>query len=54
MMLKKKLLAVLVCPACRGKLKYRPLQKQLFCERDKLAYPVRKGVPVLTDMDATK
>jgi len=52
--MKKKLLSLLVCPSCKGPLIYRSRQKELICEKDKLAYPVRDGVPVLLNADARK
>ena len=50
----KHLKPLLVCPKCKGKLKYQPGTNEMICELDQLAYPVRKGVPVLLEMDARK
>ncbi|NOR42941.1 MAG: Trm112 family protein [Gammaproteobacteria bacterium] len=50
--MKKKLLTILSCPLCKGKLIYRSRDKELICEHDKLAYPVRNGVPILLNSDA--
>ena len=52
--MKKKLQKILVCPLCKGPLLYKSRTKQLICEKDKLAYPVRDGIPVLLDADAKK
>ena len=52
--MKKKLQTILVCPLCKGPLVYQSRQKELICQKDKLAYPVRKGVPVLLDSDARR
>ncbi len=52
--MKKKLQSVLVCPLCKGPLVYKSRQKELICEADKLAYPVRNGVPVMLNTDARK
>jgi len=52
--MKKKLQSVLVCPLCKGPLQFRSRQKVLVCVKDKLAYPVRNGVPVLLSADAEK
>lgn len=52
--MKKKLLSILVCPLCKGPLIYKSRDKILICEIDKLAYPVRNGIPVLLETDATK
>jgi len=55
--MKKKLKSILVCPLCKGPLiaKKRHFYSsldELICEKDKLAYPVRKGVPILLQSDA--
>ena len=52
--MKKKILNILVCPICKGPLVSRPRQKELICEKDRLAYPVRNGVPVLLESDARR
>lgn len=46
-MLDQKLLAILVCPICKGELKYRKEEAELVCRADKLAYPIRDDVPVM-------
>jgi uncharacterized protein len=50
----KALLPLLVCPCCHGQLNYDRNNKELVCDRDRLAFPVRKGVPVLLEMDARR
>jgi hypothetical protein len=52
--LNKKLLPLLVCPRCHGELLYARRSKELVCERDRLAFPLRNGVPVLLEMDARR
>ncbi len=52
--MKKVLQTILVCPLCKGPLVYKSRQKEFICKKDKLAYPVRHGVPVLLDCDARK
>ena len=52
--MKKKLLSILVCPVCKGPLIYKSRKKVMVCEKDKLAYPVRNGIPVLLEADAMK
>lgn len=42
-----RLLEVLVCPACRGPLRYDRVQQELISEQAGLAYPIRDGVPIL-------
>lgn len=45
--LKPDLLAILVCPATRGPLRYDADAEELISEAAGLAYPVREGVPVM-------
>ncbi|MET0093901.1 MAG: Trm112 family protein, partial [Sedimenticola sp.] len=42
----KKLLDILVCPVCKGKLVYQKKASELICKVDRLAFPVRDGIPV--------
>lgn len=46
----KKLLALLVCPVCKGPLILN--QERLICRFDRLAYPIRDGIPVMLEEDA--
>ncbi len=46
-MLDQKLLAILVCPVCKGELIYLKEAQELVCRADKLAYPIRDDVPVM-------
>ncbi|RTR06032.1 Trm112 family protein [Halomonas nitroreducens] len=48
----KELLAMLVCPLCKGKLKYNREAQELICRFDGLAYPVRDGIPVMLPEEA--
>ena len=48
----KKLLQKLVCPRCKDSLEYRRKQSVLVCQQDRLAYPVRNGIPVLLEIEA--
>ena len=50
----KKLMQLLVCPVCKGKLEYVKKQNEMICHRDGLAYPLRSGVPVLLEVDSRK
>ncbi len=43
----KKLLDLLACPVCKGTLRYRKDPEELICRGDRLAYPVRDGIPVM-------
>jgi uncharacterized protein len=46
----KKLLDILVCPLCKGSLLLR--KKELICRFDRLAYPIRDGIPVMLEQEA--
>ena len=48
----RELLSMLVCPRCCGSLMFDRKRGELVCETDRLAFPVRNGVPVLLEMDA--
>ncbi|MEQ6918300.1 Trm112 family protein [Halomonas aquatica] len=48
----KQLLAMLVCPLCKGKLKYNREALELECRFDGLAYPIRDGIPVMLPEEA--
>ena len=51
-MLDKKLLEILACPICKGELHYDKNAKELVCTVDKLAFPIRDGVPVMLTAEA--
>ena len=46
----KKLLDILVCPLCKGALLLK--QQELICRFDRLAYPIRDGIPVMLENEA--
>lgn len=48
----KKLLDILVCPLCKGKLEYNENDSELVCNFDKLAYPIRDDIPVMLEEEA--
>jgi uncharacterized protein YbaR (Trm112 family) len=51
-----RLLELLVCPICKGPLEHqRPPQherQELVCHADRLAFPVRDGIPVMLESEA--
>jgi len=53
-MLDIKLLDIIACPVCKGKLVYDKVQNELICKFDHLAYPVREGIPALLEVEARK
>jgi len=46
------LLDILVCPVCKGPLEYAKKEQELICHGDKLAYPIRDGIPIMWADDA--
>lgn len=47
-----KLLDILVCPICKGKLHYAVEAAELVCRADRLAFPIRDGIPVMLEQEA--
>lgn len=47
MTLNPQLLAILVCPKCKGPLEYHGDQPSLTCARCRLRYPVRDDIPIM-------
>ena len=50
----KKLLEILVCPLCKGPLEYDRKAEELICKPDRLAFPIRDGIPVMLEDEARK
>lgn len=42
-----RLLDILVCPLCKGPLEYDKTAQELICNPDKLAFPIRDGIPIM-------
>ena len=53
MSLSPQLLAILVCPKCRGELDYRQAESSLVCPACRLRYPVRDDIPIMLIDEAT-
>lgn len=51
-MMRCRLLSIIVCPVCYSKLYFDLEQKELICNVDNLAFPIRKGIPVLLKRNA--
>ena len=47
-----RLLEILVCPLCKGPLDHLKDKQELVCKADRLAYPIRGGIPVMLDEEA--
>ncbi|MDO6487782.1 Trm112 family protein [Colwellia sp. 6_MG-2023] len=49
-----KLMEILACPVCKGKLEYDKEQQELICKFDKLAYAIEQDIPVLLESEARR
>lgn len=47
-----RLLELLVCPVCKGPIRHDREARLLICEADRLAFPVRDGIPVMLEGEA--
>ncbi|MBP9590431.1 MAG: Trm112 family protein [Steroidobacteraceae bacterium] len=47
-----KLLDILACPVCKGPLLWHKEVPCLVCRADRLAFPVRDGIPVMLEEEA--
>jgi uncharacterized protein len=51
-MLDAKLLDILACPLCKSPLVASKDSAVLICRADRLAFPVKDGIPVMLDTEA--
>ncbi len=51
-MLDTKLLDILACPLCKSSLHYDKIKDELICRADRLAFPVKDGIPVMLEDEA--
>lgn len=42
-----RLLDILVCPLCKGPLEHDRKAQELICRGDRLAFPIRDGIPIM-------
>jgi len=47
-----RLLDILACPACKGPLQLNRDAQVLVCRFDRLAFPIRDGIPVMLENEA--
>lgn len=47
-----RLLDILACPVCKGPLQFSKSSQVLVCRADRLAYPIRDGIPVMLEDEA--
>lgn len=52
-MVKQELLEILICPKCRGKLRYNAEPEALICDSCRLVFSVREDIPVMLLDEAT-
>lgn len=50
----KKLLDILVCPICKGDLVFLETAQELICRVDRLAFPIRDGIPVMLEEEGRR
>lgn len=50
--MESRLLEILVCPVCKSSLRYDRQRQELVCRADRLAFPIRDGVPILLEGEA--
>lgn len=43
----QKLLSIIACPICHGKLIFCMKKKELVCKLELIAFPVQDGIPIL-------
>lgn len=47
-----RLMDLLVCPICKGPLTHDHAAHELHCAADRLAFPIRDGIPVMLEAEA--
>jgi hypothetical protein len=47
MSLNKDLLEILACPQCKGDIRLNAAEDGLICERCRLVYEIRDGIPIM-------
>lgn len=47
-----RLLEIVACPVCNGKLAFNQEHQELVCQIDRLAFPLRDGIPVMLESEA--
>lgn len=49
-----RLIELLVCPVCKGPLQRSEDRQALTCHADRLAFPIRDGIPVMLESEAVQ
>ena len=50
----ERLTDILACPVCKGPLQWLRDPQEYLCRADRLAYPVRDGIPVMLPEEARR
>ena len=50
----ERLTDILACPVCKGPLEWLHETQEFVCRADRLAYPVRDGIPVMLPDEARR
>lgn len=48
----RRVLDILACPLCKGPLVFRKAESVLVCRADRLAFPIKDGIPVMLEEEA--
>ena len=49
-----KMLELLVCPVCKGRLTWDRERNELVSEKARLAFPIRDGIPIMLESEARR
>ncbi|MCF7354804.1 Trm112 family protein [Vibrio sp. CK2-1] len=47
-----RLLEIVACPVCKGKVVLDNDKQELICKFDRLAYPIKEGIPIMLAVEA--
>ncbi len=50
----KELLDILACPICKSDLEYDEENEKLICNKCRLKYPIKEGIPIMLEEEAEK
>ena len=50
----ERLTDILACPVCKGPLAWHREEQEFVCRADRLAFPVRDGIPVMLPAEARR
>lgn len=50
--MESRLLEIIVCPLCKSSLRHDRQRQELICRADRLAFPIRDGVPIMLEEEA--